>query len=78
MNIEKLIQDYDQHHRSTGTIYTGDLNQVRSYAEQEGKGDPEALLFYAISAALRAGYAAGYKRGTRNQQHKRNKGSMKH
>lgn len=78
MNIAKLIKDYDQHHRSTGKVYGGDLQQIRSYAEQDAKGDPDALLFYAISAALRAGYAAGYKRGTRDQQHKRNKGSMKH
>ena len=67
MDIAKMIQEYEQHHKKTGKVYGGDLQQVRIYANRAAKGDPNALLFYAIDIALRAGYAAGYKRGTRNQ-----------
>lgn len=67
MNIERLIKDYDQKHAGNMTISAGDLQQIRDHAQAESMGDPDSTLFYAISAALRAGYAAGYKRGTRNQ-----------
>ena len=67
MNIERLIKDYDQKHAGNITITAGDLQQIRDHAQAESMGDPDSILFYAISAALRAGYAAGYKRGTRNQ-----------
>ena len=67
MNIEKLIQDYDQKHAGNMTISAGDLQQIRDHAQAESMGDPDSTLFYAISAALKAGYAAGYKRGTGNQ-----------
>lgn len=67
MNIEKLIQDYDQKHAGNITITAGDLQQIRDHARAESMGDPDSILFYAISAALKAGYAAGYKRTGRNQ-----------
>ena len=67
MNIEKLIQDYDQKHAANMTISAGDLQQIRAHAQAESMGDPDSTLFYAINAALKAGYTAGYKRGTRNQ-----------
>ena len=67
MNIEKLIQDYDQKHAGNITITAGDLQQIRDHAQAESMGDPDSVLFYAISAALKAGYAAGYKRTSRNQ-----------
>ena len=67
MDIAKMIQEYEQKHAANMTISAGDLQQIRDHAQAESMGDPDSTLFYAINAALRAGYAAGYKRGTRNQ-----------
>ena len=67
MDIAKMIQEYEQRHKKTGKVYGGDLQQIRDHAQAESMGDPDSILFYAISAALKAGYAAGHEKASRNQ-----------
>ena len=59
--------DNDDNAGGNMTITAGDLQQIRDHARAESMGDPDSVLFYAISAALKAGYAAGHERASRNQ-----------
>jgi hypothetical protein len=63
-NMQKAINDYQK--KQLDFFNTGDIFQIKDFAETEGGNSPANVLLSAIYAALRAGYVCGYRQAVRD------------